>query len=103
MVFKCSIGYTNICSNDVNLMTEIKKTTMSNNPKNRSEITVPDMELDISMVLKRRIVIPYVYVVECRLSFDKYMELDCQRREEWLKGCEKVLGKNYILFRNLEP
>ncbi len=25
MVFKCSIGYTNICSNDVNLMTEIKK------------------------------------------------------------------------------
>lgn len=71
---------------------------MSNNPKNRSEITVPDMELDISMVLKRRIVIPYVYVVECRLSFDKYMELDCQRREEWLKGCEKVLGRIVYYF-----
>lgn len=41
-------------------------------------------------------------IFERLLSSDKSEELDRQTREDFLKQCEKILGKNCILFRNLE-
>ena len=36
-------------------------------------------------------------------SSDRFGKLDHRTPEEFLKHAEKVLGKNCILFRNLEP